>query len=86
LPYVGVDGGAVEALVVVLDQDLPVRLHLHDRLPGGAELVHAPLLVAERLVGLPGERLAQRLGRRLGQVDEHVALPHLEVRPPQAEL
>src|SRR5262249_21429099 len=80
----GMDGGTVEALVVVLDEDLPVGLQLRHGLPRGAQLVHLPRLVHQRLVALRLELVADTiLGR--AEVDEHEPLPHVDLHRPERE-
>ena len=78
------DGRAVEALVVVLDHDLPVRRDLADGLVGGAELAEPePLVLDDRPLALRGQAVAQPV-RRLSEVHEDEALPDLDRDRPEA--
>src|SRR5206468_8367902 len=77
-----VDRRTVEALVVVLDQDLPVGPQLGDRAVRTAQLVHPPRLVQQRLVALLLERLPDTL-LRLAEMDEDEALPDVDVHGPE---
>ena len=77
-------GRAVQALVVVLDEDLPVRRELGDGSMARPQLVHPPALVLQRFVGLLFERLAQ-VRPWLAEVREDEALPDLHRHRPEAE-
>ena len=77
-------GRAMQALVVVLDEDLPVRRELGDGSMARPQLVHPPALVLQRFVGLPFEGLAQ-VRAWLAEVREHEALPYLHRHRPEAE-
>src|SRR5262245_18750105 len=63
-----VDGRTVEALVVVLDEDLPISPQLCHGSARSAQLVHPPGLVHQGLVALMLERVANTL-LRLAEVD-----------------
>ena len=60
----------MEALVVVLDDDLPVRRHLVAQPHADAQLVDAVAVEDRDALGALLERRQERL-RRIGEVDEH---------------
>ena len=74
----------MQALVVVLDVDLPVRFHLGDRPVRDAQVGQAEALERQRLVLLAGERLEQRF-RLVGEVDEDEARPRVDGNRPEPE-
>jgi hypothetical protein len=66
---------AVQALVVVLDDQLPVRLHVVDDPMPATELLHLPRTELVREIRQLG---GQRRGRT-GHVEKDVAVPHVGV-------
>ena len=79
----GVDRRAVQALVVVLDHDLPVGRDLVGGHVTDAQLGQAVLGQRQRVVHLVGEVLQQRAGLLAREVDEDEALPDVEVDRPE---
>src|SRR5262249_55966984 len=80
----GMDSRTVEALVVVLDEDLPVGVQLGHGLARGLQLAHLPGLVLQGQVTLVLERLANTLAG-LAEVDEGESLPDVDLDGPQRE-
>jgi hypothetical protein len=73
LHELGVHRRAVQALVVVLDHDLPVRVHVVLATGTDPQVGQAVAGQLEQRVGLGGERVGQRL--RAGvEVEEHEAV------------
>ena len=66
----GVDRRAVEALVVVLDDDLPVRRDLVAQPDADPQLVDPVAIEVRDALGALAQCRDERL-RRIGQVDEH---------------
>ena len=78
----GMHRSAVIALVVVLDEDLPVRLDVVDDLMPNA---HIAQRVTSYPLGNGAELLCQRDGRRVAQVDEYKATPGVQLYGHQGE-
>jgi hypothetical protein len=80
----GVRRRAVQALVVVLDQDPPVGLHVVRGHMADAQLVEVEAGERERPVVLAAQPLLER--HRIGiEVHEHEPLPGLDRHRPQAQ-
>ena len=85
LDELGVHGGAVQALVVVLDDDLPVRLDLVHDPHADPELVELEPLEHHQALGALAHLLAQRPRRIAREVHEDEAGERLDVEPVQRE-
>ena len=78
LGELGVDRGAVVALHEVLDDELPVGLHVVGDAPADVELVDLPALDDVAVTEPPGDRAGDRVLERrrlVGQADPDVAEP-----------